>query len=58
MFSLQDVKQLAFWQEKRSKSHYWYDLSSPLISVELREIAERLNPERGGHWGVPNTAIP
>ena len=49
MLSPQDTKQLAYWQEKRSKSHYWYNISSPIISVELSEIAARLITETRQH---------
>ena len=49
MFSLQDTRQLAYWREKRSKSHYWYNISSPIISVELSEIAARLITDNQQH---------
>ena len=45
MFSLQDSKQLMYWQEKRTQSPYWYNISDPIILVELTEIAARLIPE-------------
>lgn len=42
MFSLQDTKQLTYWQEKRFESPYWYNVSDPIILVELSEIDARL----------------
>ena len=40
--SMQDLEQIAYWQEKRFKSGHWYNLYNPVISVELTEFADRV----------------
>ena len=46
MFSRQVLQQLTYWEEKRSQSpHYtaiYYNISNPIILVELSEIEARL----------------
>lgn len=44
MISQPDSEQIAYWQEKRSKSTYWYNSNDPIIIVDLSEIAERVIP--------------
>ena len=39
---MRDLQQLAYWQEKRFKSDHWYNLSNPVISVDLTELADRV----------------
>ena len=38
---MQDLEQIAYWQEKRFKSGHWYNLYNPVISVELTELTNR-----------------
>ena len=40
--SMQDLEQLAYWQEKRFQSDHWYNLYNPIISVELTELVNRV----------------
>ena len=40
--SMQDLEQIAYWQEKRFKSKYGYNLYNPVLSVELTEFADRV----------------
>ena len=40
--SMQDLEQIAYWQEKRFKSEYGYNQYNPVISVELTEFADRV----------------
>ena len=40
--SMQDLEQIAYWQEKRFKSGHGYNLYNPVISVELTEFADRV----------------
>ena len=39
---MQDLEQIAYWQEKRFKSKYGYNLYNPVLSVELTEFADRV----------------
>ena len=39
---MQDLEQIAYWQEKRFKSGHWYNRYSPVLSVELTELADRV----------------
>ena len=45
MFSQRDTEQIVYWEEKRSKSPYWYNINDPIILVDLSEIAARGIPE-------------
>ena len=40
--SMQDLEQIAYWQEKRFNSKYGYNLYNPVLSVELTEFADRV----------------
>ena len=40
--SMQDLEQIAFWQEKRFKSGHGYNLYNPVLSVELTELTDRV----------------
>ena len=40
--SMQDLEQLSYWQEKRFNSGHGYNLYSPVISVELTELTNRV----------------
>ena len=40
--AMQDLEQIAYWQEKRFKSKYGYNLYNPVLSVELTEFADRV----------------
>ena len=42
LVSMQDLEQIAYWQEKRFKSKYGYNLYNPVLSVELTEFADRV----------------
>ena len=39
---MQDLEQIAYWQEKRFKSGHGYNQYNPVISVELTEFADRV----------------
>jgi len=41
MQSRNDLEQLTFWQETRKRSLHWYNVSEPVISVELNEWEKR-----------------
>ena len=40
--SMQDLEQIAYWEEKRFKCAHWYNVYNPVLSVELTEIADRV----------------
>ena len=39
---MQDLEQLAYWQEKRFNSGHGYNLYNPVLSMELTELADRV----------------
>ena len=39
---MQDLEQLAYWQEKRFNSGHGYNLYNPVISVALAELTDRV----------------
>ena len=39
---MQDLEQFSYWQEKPLTSSHCYDIYNPVISVELKELADRV----------------
>ena len=39
---MQDLEQIAYWQEKLFKSGHGYNRYNPVLSVELTELADRM----------------
>ena len=39
---MQDLEQFSYWQDKRLSSYHCYDIYSPVISVDLAELADRV----------------